>query len=287
MASQYVKLPKEASGGGGTPGGSNTQIQFNDNGSFGGVQGLTWNGTGVAFGPQPVINQGTQPPFAVWTATNQNGLFVGSTSGSTVPGVIFKARDSFGEIQGSTSNLGAAAPLAIQPEGGDLYLGISQLLFPNSDGSPGQVLTTNGSGTLSWVTVSAPAVQTASQEIVLPLDGAVTTKALLSKVGDQVIMQIAYFNILSYTKGNYERIYIPGIIPEEFRPTTGNTGGVWVPVYLNINPGGINTLGLLVVYDNGDVEIYESVNQNGFMLGQQIQNGFAWTISWSTVPFDQ
>ena len=32
-------------GGGGTPGGQNTQIQFNNNGAFGGTASLTWNGT--------------------------------------------------------------------------------------------------------------------------------------------------------------------------------------------------------------------------------------------------
>jgi hypothetical protein len=33
-----------AGGGGGSPGGSNTQVQFNDNGSFGGTTGLTFDG---------------------------------------------------------------------------------------------------------------------------------------------------------------------------------------------------------------------------------------------------
>lgn len=33
------------SGGGGTPGGSNTHVQFNNSGSFGGDAGLTWNNT--------------------------------------------------------------------------------------------------------------------------------------------------------------------------------------------------------------------------------------------------
>jgi hypothetical protein len=33
----------ESGGGGGTPGGADTQIQFNDGGSFGGDADLTWN----------------------------------------------------------------------------------------------------------------------------------------------------------------------------------------------------------------------------------------------------
>lgn len=36
-----------ATGGGGTPGGSNTQIQYNNSGSFGGVTNLTWDGSNL------------------------------------------------------------------------------------------------------------------------------------------------------------------------------------------------------------------------------------------------
>src|SRR5258705_312941 len=35
------------SGGGGTPGGSNTQLQYNNSGAFGGVTGATTNGTAL------------------------------------------------------------------------------------------------------------------------------------------------------------------------------------------------------------------------------------------------
>ena len=38
------------SGGGGTPGGSNTQLQFNDNGTFGGISTVTWNGSNISLG---------------------------------------------------------------------------------------------------------------------------------------------------------------------------------------------------------------------------------------------
>jgi hypothetical protein len=34
-----------AGGGGGSPGGADTQIQYNNAGSFGGITGLTYNGT--------------------------------------------------------------------------------------------------------------------------------------------------------------------------------------------------------------------------------------------------
>lgn len=38
-----------ASGGGGSPGGSDTQLQYNNSGSFGGISGATSNGTAVTF----------------------------------------------------------------------------------------------------------------------------------------------------------------------------------------------------------------------------------------------
>ena len=44
-AGKIWKLPVPAGGGGGTPGGSNTQVQFNNSGSFGGSANLTWSGT--------------------------------------------------------------------------------------------------------------------------------------------------------------------------------------------------------------------------------------------------
>jgi hypothetical protein len=39
-----------ASGGGGTPGGANTQVQYNNSGAFGGITGFTSNGTNVTAG---------------------------------------------------------------------------------------------------------------------------------------------------------------------------------------------------------------------------------------------
>ena len=43
-------------GGNGTPGGSNTQIQFNDNGSFGCISTVTWNGSKLNLGAVANIN---------------------------------------------------------------------------------------------------------------------------------------------------------------------------------------------------------------------------------------
>jgi hypothetical protein len=46
-------------GGSGTPGGSTTQIQFNNAGAFGGSSGLTWDGTNVLIGSTGAIRLGS------------------------------------------------------------------------------------------------------------------------------------------------------------------------------------------------------------------------------------
>lgn len=38
------------SGGSGAPGGSNTELQFNNNGAFGGISTVTWNGSDLSLG---------------------------------------------------------------------------------------------------------------------------------------------------------------------------------------------------------------------------------------------
>ena len=52
-----VYLTNPFGGGGGTPGGSDTQIQYNNAGAFGGVTGFTWSGTALAI-PGPATLTG-------------------------------------------------------------------------------------------------------------------------------------------------------------------------------------------------------------------------------------
>ena len=47
-----------ASGGTGSPGGNNTQLQFNNNGTFGGIPTVTWDGSVLGLGNAPNINIG-------------------------------------------------------------------------------------------------------------------------------------------------------------------------------------------------------------------------------------
>ena len=91
----------------GVPGGSNTQIQFNNSGSFGGSANLTWDGTNVQIGATGALR------FADTDSSNY---------------VAFKSP-------------------------GTVATNVTWTL-PSADGTSNQVLTTNGSGTLSWSTPS-------------------------------------------------------------------------------------------------------------------------------------
>jgi len=101
--------------GGGSPGGANTNLQFNSSGSFGGSANLTWDGTNVQLG-------GTG---ALRFADTDNSNYVAFKSPGTV-----------------TSNV--------------------TWTLPATDGTSSQVLSTNGSGTLSWATAGGASAATAT-----------------------------------------------------------------------------------------------------------------------------
>jgi hypothetical protein len=92
------------------PGGSNTQIQFNDNGAFGGSANFTWDGSNVTIGAQGDLR----------LADSSGGEYVALQAPTTV-----------------ASNV--------------------TFTLPGADGTADQVLTTNGSGVLSFATISGGA----------------------------------------------------------------------------------------------------------------------------------
>jgi hypothetical protein len=126
--------------GGGQAGGSNTQIQFNSAGNFGGSAGLTWNGTTM-------------------TATN---LSAGSLTLTTTPLAI---------ASGGTG--GVATPSL----GGVVY-GTGSAYAVTVAGTSGKVLTSNGAAAPTWEDAPDPAkasgallvnTTTVSESYVLPV----------------------------------------------------------------------------------------------------------------------
>lgn len=106
--------------GGGNAGGSNTQVQFNDNGNFNGSSGLTWNGTTL-------------------TATN---LSAQSLSLTTTPLAI---------ASGGTNSTAT-------PTLGGVGYGTGTAHAYTAAGTAGKVLTSNGAAAPTWEDTVAPVV---------------------------------------------------------------------------------------------------------------------------------
>jgi hypothetical protein len=178
-----LNIPQYA-GGGGSPAGSNTQIQYNASGSFGASANFTFNGgvvtlngsapsydvSGSSIGAVRVlggsgtlgtdsfdfaqnssaafINNRANTPIYFYVAASQQmildstGLKVGGT------GTAGSKLDVSGTLRlsGSTSGYVGLAPAAAA--------GSTTYTLPSADGTSGQVLSTNGTGTLSWITGS-------------------------------------------------------------------------------------------------------------------------------------
>lgn len=193
------------SGGGGSPGGSDTQVQFNDSSSFGGDAGLTYNKTtdSLTIAGDLAVNGGdiTTSSSAINIAVNAstvsigtnsltaqtfnlgsgmtgstmnwfNGAFVATILDSKVANSIFISAtcEDFG-FYGPSISMGYGSTgvtnigdwdgsgngnvIAIDDTSSTITFyaaGANSYTFPSTRGSNGQVLTTNGSGTLTWAT---------------------------------------------------------------------------------------------------------------------------------------
>jgi hypothetical protein len=139
-------------GGNGTPGGSNTQIQFNNAGSFGGASGFTYD----------LISQVLTAPNAniVTTLTATNANVTNTLHAGTANVVTLNATSTVNAVnlggrlttatQPNVTSLGNLTSLNVQ---GPANLGAIANLFI-SGGSTGYVLSTDGTGNLSWIQAS-------------------------------------------------------------------------------------------------------------------------------------
>ena len=125
---------------GGLPGGSNTQVQFNSSGAFAGSSNLTFDGTDL-----------TMASAKVTDLTNTRVVTAG-TSGAL-------SDDANLYFDSTGLNIGTSKEIRLQDNTGGQYIGMKAkdgttsytLTFPAATGSADQILTTNGSGQLSFV----------------------------------------------------------------------------------------------------------------------------------------
>jgi len=165
----------------GNPDGSNGQVQFNDNGTFGAIpdgtagQILTSNGAGSApsFQAAPAggiaaVVDDTSPQLGGNLDVNGNSITSSSgqnivldsaaqvhLDGNSLNSVaLFHFGTRYGEFERDGQDFGIKSMLSnanikITPNGsGNIIL--DGLTFPNADGSAGQVLTTDGNGNVNF-----------------------------------------------------------------------------------------------------------------------------------------
>ena len=139
-------------GGNGVPGGSNTQVQFNNAGTFGGASGFTYNDVGgLLVVPNVTVSTNLQ-------ATNAN--IIGSFKATTANVVSLNATTTINAVSiggrlttNSQPNITSVGTLSTLNVAGPANLGnISNISI--AGGTIGYVLSTDGSGHLSWIQAS-------------------------------------------------------------------------------------------------------------------------------------
>jgi hypothetical protein len=173
----------------GTPGGSTTQVQYNNGGVFGGITGATTNGTALTLvapilgtpasvtltngtglplttgvtGTLPVANGGTGVTTSTGTGNN-----VLSASPTLTGDVTLNAQGDLRFADADSSNWVAfQAPTTVSSN--------VTWTLPSADGTSAQVLSTNGTGTLSWATVSGGGGSAATPTALGTVYGSMTT----------------------------------------------------------------------------------------------------------------
>jgi hypothetical protein len=173
--------------GGGTPGGANRNVQFNDGGSFGGED--LWNyfasgddrrsrltaasGTGVA-AYELVENGG--PIVGAWqfdentntlTLNSQNAYALTISAAGALTMQAVNSALNINTVGGGPGNIniGSGALLALSGTSLTLNGGVDTLTWPANDGGAGEFLTTDGAGNLSWGTPSGSPSQGAADTL--------------------------------------------------------------------------------------------------------------------------
>ena len=145
--------------------GADTQLQRNNGGVLGGITGATSNGTNVTFGTGNLI--ATSPSITTSLTTGSTSFDLINTTATTVNFAGAATTVNMAGGSGAVVNLGGGVNAAelrfLEPSGsGTNYTALKAqaqaanvtYTLPAADGTSGQVLSTNGSGTLSWATAS-------------------------------------------------------------------------------------------------------------------------------------
>jgi len=191
------------------PGGSNTQVQFNNSGAFGGSANLTWDGTNVQIGATGALR----------LADTDSSNYVAFKSPGTV-----------------ASNV--------------------TWTLPSADGTSNQVLTTNGSGTLSWSTPSG------SGDVVGPASAVDSQIALFNSTTGKLIKAATTTGLLKASSG----VIAAAVSSTDYAPATTGTNA---QLLANSGSGGFAnvTVGSNLALSAGTLTaglVWQSVQTTGF-----------------------
>ena len=144
-----------------TVGGSNTQIQYNNAGGFGGDSGFVTNGAGSVDITGDLDVDNIKLNGNTISATDAGGSinFQASTTG-TFNFLSTASQSSKLVLYEDTDN--GTDTITIQPPAS--LAGAYTLTLPTTDGASGEFLSTDGSGVLSWTASSATAASQAEME---------------------------------------------------------------------------------------------------------------------------
>ena len=145
------------SGGNGVPGGSNTQLQFNNAGAFGGVPNVTWNGSNLSLGSNSNVKlQGGTTGQFLQTDGTGNLAWANSVVGPAGANTEIQFNDSgafgsnaqftYNKVSNTLSTVNLNVP-------GVSNLGDATTVFITG-GTNGQFLQTDGLGNLAWATAT-------------------------------------------------------------------------------------------------------------------------------------
>lgn len=139
------------SGGGGTPGGANTQVQFNNNGTFGGSAGLTFDSaTGTLSAGAVAATGNISAQYFVGNGSQLTGIPSGYTN-ANVAAYLPTYTGNLVSLTGDVTTTGNVRGSYIIGNG-SLLTGITSTLPPQT-GQQGKYLSTNGTAP-SWQTVA-------------------------------------------------------------------------------------------------------------------------------------